>query len=765
MKSNLFFILLLLCISMGCSDPTSDTTTGFHYDIIPQVQELEKQEGHFKLDDITKIFIQPDVNEIRSFVAKQLSDYLKAAGVEKCPVNVAQNSTSKGIFLSINPNIEAREGYNLTVSRDKIELEAKQPKGLFYGIQTLRQLIQNGKIPAVAIKDAPRFPYRGMHLDVCRHFFPVEFVKKYIDQLAFHKINNFHWHLTEDQGWRIEIKQYPKLQSIASKRKETLIGHYSDQPQRYDGKEYGGYYTQEEVKEVIQYAKERFINIIPEIEMPGHSLAALSAYPELACTEGPFEAATKWGIFEDVYCPKEETFTFLENVLQEVMDLFPSKYIHIGGDECPKKRWEESAFCQQLIKKEGLKDEHELQSYFIQRIEKFVNSKGRIIIGWDEILEGGLAPNAVVMSWRGMKGGIAAAKEKHQVIMSPTTHCYFDYYQSKSEDEPIAIGGFTPLEKVYEFEPIPDELTPDEHQYILGAQANLWTEYIPTPEHAEYMVFPRLCALSEVIWSPKEKRSWDDFTKRLNTHLKRLDEMNINYAKHLFDVKADIKNEENGNLKIGLSKNAADYDIYYTLDGNEPTSNSTKYTAPIPLDKSSTLIAKTIHKTKDVNTNPFNLSFQKHLAVGKKISIAEAASDRYPGLQNATTLINGMDGGATFNAEQWLGFDGGNCHATIDLGEEKAISNVQIGTFKGNDAWIYLPSAIRVLASSDGKSFKEVKNLDRAAIESAGEDIAIAMNTNSQFLKVEIDNFGEIPAGKAGAGHKAWLFVDEIIVE
>lgn len=503
-----------------------------HYSIIPKVNYLEKKEGHFELDKILKIYLQPDLEEIRS-IANLTKSYFKTFGVEKVSINVRQKGNEpKGIYLKIDPSIKDRESYELNIQSEKIVVRASAPNGLFYGIQSLRQLVHNSQISNCVIKDQPQFSYRGMHLDVSRHFFTVDEIKKYLDQLAFHKINTFHWHLTDDQGWRIEIKQYPKLTSIASKRKETLVGHYSNKPQQFDGKEYGGYYTQKEIKSIVKYAKERYINVIPEIEMPGHAQAVLAAYPELACTEGPFEVATKWGVFEEVLCPKEETFIFLENVLQEVFTLFPSKYIHIGGDECPKTRWVASEFCQDLIKKENLKDEHELQSYFIKRIEKFINAKGKIMIGWDEILEGGLAPNATVMSWRGTKGGIEAAKQGHSVIMTPTTHCYFDYYQSNPENEPLAIGGLTTLEKVYSFNPIPDELTEEESKLILGAQGNVWTEYISDYEKLEYMVFPRICALSEVVWTDPTYKNWTDFSKRLSDHFIQLDDMNINYAKH-----------------------------------------------------------------------------------------------------------------------------------------------------------------------------------------------------------------------------------------
>ena len=513
------FLVAFIGFSLGQSVPAEIS-------IIPQPVQLVQSKGSLDLKKRGAIELSgSDVS-----LASVLEDFLTA---KKVP------SVSKGfpIKLAIVQNdLLGNEGYTLSVSAKGVSIEAAKEAGLFYGIQSFMQLtpLTGTQIPFVQITDYPRFSYRGLHLDVCRHIFPLSFIKKYIDLMAKHKFNRFHWHLTDDQGWRIEIKKYPKLQEIAAYRKETLIGHARNRPERFDGERYGGYYTQEQIKEVVQYAAERFVTVIPEIEMPGHAQAALSAYAEVGCTGGPYEAATKWGVFDDVFCAgKEETFKFLEGVIDEVITLFPGEYIHIGGDECPKTSWKKCPHCQDRIKKEGLKDEHELQSYFIQRIEKYANSKGKKIIGWDEILEGGLAPNATVMSWRGEQGGIAAAKQNHDVLMTPGGWCYFDHYQDTSKTEPLAFGGFTSLKKVYSYEPFPAQLTDAEKKHILGAQANLWAEYITTPEHAEYMAYPRACALAEVVWSPKESRNYENFIKRMKPHLDRLDAWHVNYAKHI----------------------------------------------------------------------------------------------------------------------------------------------------------------------------------------------------------------------------------------
>lgn len=475
-------------------------------------------------------------------VAALLVAFLKTKNIE------ASTAAGKGnVTLStIKVDSLGAEGYTLAINEDGVALQANAGAGFFYGFQTLLQIVgEHGKkLPYTTITDYPRFGYRGLHLDVSRHMFSVEAIKKYIDLMALHKLNRFHWHLTDDQGWRIEIKKYPKLQEIAAYRKETVIGHARTADRKenknYDGKRYGGFYTQEEVKDVVKYAADRFITVVPEIEMPGHARAALSAYPQLGCTGGPYTAATTWGVFEEVFCAgKEETFTFLQDVLDEVIPLFPSPYVHVGGDECPKESWKKCPQCQKRMKAEGLKDEHALQSYFIQRMEKYINSKGKQIIGWDEILEGGLAPNATVMSWRGEEGGIAAAQQNHDVIMTPTGWCYFDYYQDSAKTEPLAIGGFLPVKKVYLYEPQPPQLTAAEAAHIRGVQANVWTEYITTPEHLEYMVYPRASALSEIAWSPREARDYEDFLRRMDVHFKRLDDWHVNYAKHILK---DIEN-------------------------------------------------------------------------------------------------------------------------------------------------------------------------------------------------------------------------------
>ena len=531
---NLGFITCLVSagFSSACSTPRNPS-------VIPQPVQMEVGRGVFDLDADTRIMLSNPTNlEVQQLTESWAMPIRATSGFNLLLVDTPDDAPSNMITLRLSQDApHPAEGYRLNVTSDAVTVEAKTPAGLFYGLQTLTQLLfgdhtSGWSVPVVQIVDAPRFAYRGMHLDVGRHFFPVAFIKKYIDLLAMYKMNKFHWHLTDDQGWRIEIKKYPKLTEIGAYRQETVMGknfERFDRPYIGDEKPHGGFYTQEEVREVVAYARARYIDVIPEIEMPGHATAALAAYPEFACTDGPFDVPTTWGIFEDVFCPKEETFQFLEDVLTEVIALFPSQYIHIGGDEVPKVRWQESEVAQEVISREGLADEDELQSYFIKRIESFLQAQGRRLIGWDEILEGGLAPDATVMSWRGMEGGIEAAREGHDVIMTPTSHTYFDYYQADPEQEPLAIRGLTPLEKVYSFEPVPEMLSAEDAEHILGAQGNVWTEYMATTDYVEYMVFPRMLALSEVVWSPPDLRNWEDFVQRLPDHLRHFDALGVNY--------------------------------------------------------------------------------------------------------------------------------------------------------------------------------------------------------------------------------------------
>jgi hexosaminidase len=604
-----FFSCMLLAALAVPALAQNDVNMG----IIPVPVSVQKHTGTFVLDK-TVLLVSDQVEN------RKAADLLNAFIVTKGGFSLRETKKAEAshrtiVITSKGADQLPPEGYQINISKNKMLITGKGA-GLFYAIQSVMQLMPEKEgnkitIPTAEINDYPRFKYRGMHLDVGRHFFPVSFLKKYMDMMAQYKLNNFHWHLTEDQGWRIEIKKYPKLTTVGASRNGTVIGRYPGVGN--DDQEYKGFYTQQEVKEVVAYAATKFINVVPEIEMPGHSSAAIAAYPELSSfpnRDVPIDPKTPWsgsrsgkqvqqtwGVFQDVFVPTENTFKFLEDVLDEVVLLFPSKYIHIGGDESPKEFWKESEFCQKFIKDNNLKDEHGLQSYFIQRIEKYLNSKGRSIIGWDEILEGGLAPNATVMSWRGVEGGIASAQQNHDVIMTPSTNgLYFDHQQSKSADEPVTIGGFAPYAKAYGYDPVPAELTADQRKYIIGVQANLWTEYIKTPSKVEYMIFPRMFALAEIAWSQVERKDLKNFSEeRLPAHLARLDKTKTNYwvPTPLGQDQAVLNGEQ---FTIELKEPVPGSKIYYTLDNYRPSENAALYKAPIKVNvaKGKKLVLKTI---------------------------------------------------------------------------------------------------------------------------------------------------------------------------
>jgi len=771
MSFRKIFLLLLLCCS---------TNVGWsknQYALIPQPKELIPQKGTFKINSATKILVGSTNEQVRK-TAELLAETLFRAGGIQVPVTETTGETgqvnSLGFFITADTSL-GPEGYRMAVGKKMVVIHANTPRGHFYALQTLLQLMPpliyatdntySGtlSIPCCTITDAPRFGYRGLHLDVARHFFTVAEVKKYIDLLALHKMNTFHWHLTDDQGWRIEIKKYPLLTTVGSKRKETMAGRYDDN--KKDGIPYEGFFTQDEIRDVVAYAQERYITVIPEIEMPGHALAALAAYPNLACIPGPYEVATIWGVFDDVFCPTEETFHFLEDVLTEVCTLFPGTYIHIGGDECPKTRWKNSDYCQQLMKREGLKDEHELQSYFIRRIENFLATKGKKIIGWDEILDGGLAPGATVLSWRGINGGIAAARQDHDVIMAPGSHCYFDHYQSDPATEPVAIGGYTPIKKVYAFDPVPaDSLTAEQQTHILGAQANLWSEYLTSFKQVQYMAYPRACALSEVLWSPAGTRNWDDFSKRLLKHFKRLDALKVNYAKSIFDLTATtsadtVKNQ----LTVTFQKSIPAGEIHYTTNGTEPYRKFYIYTGPFRLTKSSEVKAILYHQDEIGNT--LTRKFTVHKATAKKYTLT------YPWKQydggNAFGLTDGVSG-IVNQYNTWVGFSGNNLDIAIDLREKQPVQKISVNFYNKNRDWIFLPTTVEFFTSDDGNNYQSVKKVtvvSDGAANSIVNALAEIPSTQSRFIRVVATSAGKIPEGFEGAGQDAWLFADEVVVE
>lgn len=750
----------------------------------------------FTISPATQIVLMgSDLENAASF----LNDYLQQCYLFKLKV-VDKASSNNVIALNYERMDNALPGaYQLTVNNKGVYIAGDNANGVFYGIQTLIQLLpvpdarlkmrpNNLAVAHIAIQDAPRFSYRGMHLDVSRHFFPVSFIKKYIDYLALHKFNTFHWHLTDDQGWRIEIKKYPKLTSVGGWRHGTIIGRYPGTGN--DNLRHGGFYSQEEVKEVVKYAADRYIEVIPEIEMPGHGSAAIAAYPDLSCfpeepTKTYFprnqvwagdstgkQVQQTWGVFEDVFCAgKENTFRFLQEVLDEVMPLFPSRYVHVGGDECPKENWKKCPLCQQRMKENNLKDEHELQSYFIQRMEKFINGKGKTLIGWDEILEGGLAPNAIVMSWRGEEGGIAAAKEKHNVIMTPGGWVYFDHTQSENEDS-VTIGGFTTVQKVYGYDPIPAALEGEAGKYVMGAQANLWTEYIKNPRKVEYMVFPRMAALSEVVWSPKAKKNLEDFEKRLQVQFRRYDLWDVNYSKAFFDISSTLQPAPgNSGVQLKLESKLKSAPIYYKLhDPKIPfvlkSAAGTRYAKPIVI-KSSGAITSWAMSNGKIAGNPVTQKFSVNKATGKKITISKEPAKNYPG-DGAFTLVNGVQNEKGLaRSKEFLGWSGDDVESVIDLGSSQSISNVIVHSLVSGGSWIYPPQHAEVSVSPDGENYTAVGKSETFE-KTSGSNGTVTINfqpTMARYVKIFVKNLGIIPAGRQGASNKAWLFIDEIEVK
>jgi len=586
-------VLTAICLISGASSCINVKTNQQYNNcsIIPKPVSVQQTEGEFFLGSSTTLMYDTSFSSVTETMT------LFNSFLERNYDNIKLQRYKPGkrgntIEIFHDYTLSDPEGYTLKVEPDSIQIGAIDDRGIFYAFQTLMQLIYPSQsvkrgeipIPCVSIIDHPEYGWRGLHLDVSRHFFPKEFIFKLLDAMALHKLNTFHWHLTDDQGWRLEIKKYPELTNTGAWRNETLIGHGSETPWRYDGVRYGGFYTQQDVKEIIEYARKLHINILPEIEMPGHAVAALRAYPELSCTGGPITAFNRWGVSEDVFCAgKEETFDFITGVLAEVMELFPYEYIHIGGDECPKKRWKVCSMCQKRIEENNLKDENDLQSYFVKRVEAVVSSKGKKIIGWDEILEGGFSENAAVMSWRGAEGGIEAANMGHDVVMTPHSFVYLDYYQS-AYNEPLAIGGMLDMKKVYSLQIMPEEIEDNKKKHIIGAQANVWTEYMPDSKHVEYMIFPRIAAVSEVLWSTLENRDFNDFTHRMNEQYARYDAMHINYRIPYPSGYYPVNITKNDSVVVTLDNGVNRSRIYYTLDGTNPDEQSSLYTNPIMLD-------------------------------------------------------------------------------------------------------------------------------------------------------------------------------------
>ena len=771
---------LLLTLAAGivlCSCGSHDPQIA----IVPYPNHLETGRGTYRVTD-RPVTCDSRTDERTQRAVVGFAARLATVTGGTNPVTVADEVPASGIRFVTDESLPA-EGYELNVDGEGIEVRASQFPGFLYALQSLEQLLPAAvygtepapdaawEVPCVKIADAPRFAYRGMHLDVARHFFSVDEVKRYIDVMAIHKLNTLHWHLTDDQGWRIEIKRYPELTAVGSIRKATVV---RKEWGTYDGTPYGGFYTQDEIRDVVKYAADRGVTVIPEIDLPGHMLAALTAYPELGCTGGPYEVWGRWGVADDVLCPgREKTFEFLEGVLTEVMELFPSEYIHIGGDECPKVRWEKCPRCQAKIRQLGLKDdgehtaEHYLQSYVTDRIGKFLAQHGRRIIGWDEILEGRAPSDAVVMSWRGSEGGIAAAKLGHDVIMTPNSHFYFDYYQSLDTDaEPFGIGGYIPMEQVYSYDPAFPELTPEQQKHILGVQANLWTEYVLSDEHLEYMLLPRLAALSEVQWCLPETKDWNRFIGSFRMD-KIYSQLGYEFAKHIFGVTASYAvDPEKGGVVMTLTTQGG-APIRYTLDGSDPTASSPLYKAPVTIGESCTFKAAGLRE--GMQTPVYTRKFDFNKATGRRIALNAAPTLKYT-YGGASLLVDGYRGGPVYSNGAWIGFLNEPLDVTIDMQGAKPYSAVTVESLVEKGEWVFPPSSVGVYLSDDGREFTEAA-LMSVPQETAGSPDGVKPfkvlfpETSARYLRVVARTVDPIPAWHGAAGQKAHMFVDEIIVE
>lgn len=778
MKRISFNLMGVLCILFStCFYACSEKRTlNSDYEIIPKPLDVNcKGDASFLLKDGVAV-IYPENNQKMQDNAEFLVDYVeKQTGVKL--TSHAGMPVDGAICLTLDLNDDNAEAYKLIVNDKRVCISGASEAGVFYGIQTLRKSLPvaqdiNVNLSAVEIYDKPRFAYRGAMLDVARHFYTVDEVKTFIDMLALHNINRFHWHLTDDQGWRIEIKKYPKLMSVASERKETVVGRWYSGI--YDGKPYGGYYTQDELRDVIDYAAKRHITIIPEVDLPGHMQAALTAYPELGCTGGPYEVRTIWGVSQDVLCVGNDfTLQFVKDVLSEVADIFPSEYIHIGGDECPKVRWEKCPKCQERIKSLGLKSdakhtkEQRLQSYMIQEAAKYLKEKGKRIIGWTEILEGGLVPDATLMSWIGESGGIEAAHQHHDVIMTPNTYLYFDYYQSKKvEDEPLAIGGYLPIEKTYNYEPMPKELTKEEQQYIKGVQANLWTEYIPVFSQVQYMVLPRLGAAAEVQWTDPSKKDYKDFLRRVPHLVAVYDCYGWNCATHVYDVNVDMKADTvNHVLNVQLST-MADDPIYYTLDGQDPTEKSLKYTKPFTIDQSVVLKTMAVHPDRTSKISVDTIRFNK--ATLKPVVLLQPNESRFSP-DGPVVLVDGRNGNHSFDTGAWLAVAGNDLEAVINMQAETILSSASVHVYVRKDAWLFDARGFSVSVSSDNKNYKEVASQEYKQMQESDSDGIIEHELSfdpckATYVKIKVISEKSMPDWHWDAGKAPFLLVDEIIL-
>ena len=778
MKNKLYRPFLATAIYLltltACQEKTPKIYTEADINIIPKIEKVQINPGVFEFNKNTTFAVS---NDEQKNAATLLQDKFKlAANWDLAITDASEKSNTVSFKEDINL---AEETYKLTVTDAQITIEASGNSGYLYAVQSLRQLLPTAiesknvvsdiswEIPNIEIEDSPRFQYRGLMLDLSRHFFDAAYIKETIDAISMLKMNVLHLHLVDDQGWRIEIKKYPKLTEVGAWRvdQEDIPWNSRTKNSPDDKATYGGFLTQEELKDIVAYAQLKGIDVIPEIEMPAHVSSAIAAYPELSCLAEPIgvPSGALWPI-TDIYCAgKEHTFEFLEDVLTEVMDIFPSKYIHIGGDEATKTNWKTCPHCQKRIKDEDLEGVEELQSYFIKRIEKFINSKGKKLVGWDEILEGGLAPDATVMSWRGFKGGLEAAAQGHDVIMTPVSHSYFDYFQGPPEQEPAGGGGFTPLNKVYQFDPVVETMSEAEAKHVLGGQANLWAEHVPTTSHSQYMIFPRLTALAETVWSSKNLRDWDDFSRRLPAAFERYEYLGINYSKSSFIVTSKMETSvENKTVSLVLQNEYTVSDIRYALNDEPLNSGSKHYTEPIILSKT-TAVKAGLFKDDVLVGNVFKDTVKFHNAVAHKTTYQTEYHKRYQGV-GAYNLVNTLRGTKNFRDGRWQGWLNSAAEITIDLEKETPINKVTIGSMENQKNGIYYPTLIQVFTSKDGETFKETVAFKRPYVDSSEpelKDFILECKAESaRFVKVKVST-----SKNEKNTNEGWLFIDEILID
>ncbi|MCD6200228.1 MAG: family 20 glycosylhydrolase [Bacteroidales bacterium] len=753
--------------------------------IIPKPLELTKQDGIFRLDKRTSFYLADSTAALQK-AAEIFAGYVNTSSsfvlTPEFRRDLPGGRRAIVVLLHGDQNRFGREGYSLKVQPEKVTITATTPAGAFYGMQTLRQLFPPQledssytadvwQLPCVTIFDKPRFAWRGDMLDVSRHFLPLEFIRKNLDYLARYKMNTFHWHLTDDQGWRIEVKGYPKLTKIGAWRVDYNKMPWWGRPSQKPGEKatYGGYYTQDQIREVVKYAADRFITVVPEIDMPGHSRATIASYPEIACGQGPYYVATGGVASNNTICPaKEESYRFIKGVLSEVLPLFPGPWFHVGGDECNKTNWKTNRLCRDLMKKEGMKNVEELQSYFIRRVEKIVNGLGKKLIGWDEILQGGLAPNAAVMSWRGEQGGIRAAKMGHKVVMTPTKYCYLDLKQGDPELEPLYGYSQCLLSTAYSYNPVSESLLPEEAKLVLGTQGNLWGESIKNEKDANYMLFPRLLAIAEVGWTPKALRTWDDFVNRLEYSLIRLKNLGIGYAPSMYNVRiSSVQDSVRKGLLIRLSTEHGRVPIRYTLDGSVPLPASPLYQGPIEITGKEVKIKAAAFRHGKIIGRITTKIFRIHKAAGMEVQVSIPPSPKYnPGTPILTDCLRG---GVDAHNGRWLGWEGVSPVITLDLGKADTVHRVTVGCLQAQGAWIFLPKEVKVFVSAGGKHFMTRGILHRPLKnqpEPRAVDLVLKIPpTKARYVRILVINRGDCPDWHPGAGQKAWVFIDEVLVE